>query len=373
MQFIHNVTAVKSLFLTTLLFSVFLLLVPFVSTDAKNETFVLVLDPGHGGKDPGAIGKKGKEKHINLKITKLAGEYIRQKHPEVKIIYTRTGDTFIGLHERADMANRNKANLFISIHTNSVNNKSVKGPEVFTFGISKTKENFNVAKKENSVIYLEDNYEEKYEGFNQNMAESFIMFEFMQNVYTEQSINFASLVQDELKSCVQWRDRGVKQAEYLVLWKATMPRILIELDFISNADAENFLLSEKGQKRYAKAICDAFSKYKAEYDRKNTGNKTLQVQNTKPANKTENKPSDIKNTKKVYKVQILSSSKKIPDNSRQLKGYKADYYTENNLYKYTYGESGDFIEISKIRKSLLKDFKDAFVVCFENGIRVSIN
>lgn len=330
---------------------------PSISTEANNEVFVLVLDPGHGGKDPGAIGKKGEEKKINLNVAKYAGEYIKKKHPDVKIIYTRSTDQFIGLNERANTANKNKANLFISIHTNAVKNRTIKGPEVFTFGVSKTKENFEVAKKENEVIYLEDNYKEKYEGFDPTLAESYIIFEFMQNVFAEQSIHFASLVQNRLTKCVSWKGRGIKQAEYLVLLKSTMPRILIELDFITNPDAEKFLLSEKGQKKYAQSICDAFTEYKSEYDRKNKVNTVI--------------PSlTNQDNKKVYKVQILASSKKLPANSRQLKGYPAEFYIENNTYKYTYGESDDPDEISKIRKSLLNDFKDAFIICFENGKKV---
>ena len=368
----------KQLF--SIVLCVFLLSTTSTFADNKDETFILVIDPGHGGKDPGAIGKKGKEKNINLAVALQAGKYIEQKHPDVKIVYTRKKDVFIGLDERADIANRSKANLFISIHTNASKTTSVCGPEVFTFGVSRTKENLEVAKRENSVIMLEDNYEEKYEGFDPNSSESYIIFEFMQNKFVEQSIDFASTMQRELQKCVRWGGRGVKQAEYLILRKSSMPRVLIELDFISNSKAEDVLLSDAGQKKYAKAISDAFTKYKAEYDRKNQTKPVQKEVAKKEEQAQEIKTSTIekpKNTNSqptqdgiVYKVQILASPKKLPAKSPELKGYDADYYQEKSLYKYTYGETSDWNEISRIRKSLLKDFKDAFIITFKDGVKV---
>jgi len=346
-----------------------------LSANNKNEAFVVVIDPGHGGKDPGAVGRKGKEKNINLSVSLLLGKYIAEKHPDVKIIYTRDRDVFKGLDERANIANKAKANLFISIHTNAAKSSEVRGPEVFTFGVSRTEENLEVAKRENAVILLEDNYEEKYEGFDPKSSESYIMFQFLQNKFVEQSIDFASLVQNELKACVSWKDRGVKQAEYLVLRKSSMPRVLVELDFISNREAENFLISDAGQKRYARAISNAFTQYKTNYDRKNGITPISERENRNSrevveTTKKTNPPKEVKSKGIVHKVQILSTSNKLSNNSPHLKGYKADYYVENNLYKYTYGESTDWSEISKIRQTLLKDFKDAFIVSFENGIKV---
>jgi len=370
----------------------FLALTVSVFAGIIDEPFVLVLDAGHGGKDSGAIVKKAKEKDINLAVTLLAGKYIAEKHPEVRIVYTRDKDEFIGLNDRANIANKSRANLFISIHANSSENRHVQGVEVYTFGISRTQENLEVAKRENSVIFLEDNYEEKYEGYNPNSPESFIMFEFIQNKFVEQSINFASSVRNEMKDCVKWKDRGVKQAEYLVLRKSSMPRILIELDFLTNPDAVSFLTSEAGQRKYARAICNAFTQYKKDYDRKN---RVFQVSQPSPQRKADeagliqtitidepknnqvnaNKASAKKQTstapkKVVYKVQILASPKKLSAKSPLLKGYKADYYIENNLYKYTYGESTSQQKILQIRKSLLKDFRDAFVIVFEDGVKV---
>jgi N-acetylmuramoyl-L-alanine amidase len=362
-----------------------------VSASIIDEPFVLVLDAGHGGKDSGAISRKTKEKNINLAVTLLAGKYIAEKHPDVRIIYTRDKDEFIGLNDRANVANKSKANLFISIHANSSEHSYVRGVEVYTFGISRTQENLEVAKRENSVIFLEDNYEEKYEGYDPNSPESFILFEFIQNKYVEQSINFASSVRNEMKNCVKWKDRGVKQAEYLVLRKSSMPRILIELDFLTNPDAESFLTSEAGQRKYAKAICNAFTQYKRNYDRKNRISQVLQPSqrkveekeegtskstigepnNRQPADKASSKEQKQTAPKKVvYKVQIVASPKALPAKSPLLKGYKADYYIEDNLYKYTYGESTSKQKIFQIRKSLLKDFRDAFVIVFEDGVKV---
>lgn len=244
-----------------------------VQTGANNLPFVLVIDPGHGGKAVGAVGKKGKEKDINLAVSKLLKQYIEEEHPDVTIIMTRETDVAVGLDERADMANKANANLFISIHANAIRKKSqIHGSEVYTFGLSRNKENLEVAKRENSVILLEDNYEQKYEGFDPNSSESYIIFEFMQNKFVEQSVDFATMVQRQLVETAHRKDLGVKQAEFLVLRKSTMPRILVELDFISNPEAEQFMLSREGQEILARSVCNAFTEYKKDFDRK-TGKK----------------------------------------------------------------------------------------------------
>ncbi|GHT28046.1 N-acetylmuramoyl-L-alanine amidase [Bacteroidia bacterium] len=363
-----------------------------LQAQADNESFVLVIDPGHGGKDPGAIGRKGKEKDINLAVGKLLGQYISAEHPNVKIVYTRNKDIFIGLKERSEIANKSNANLFISIHTNAVSkNSGVKGAEVYTFGLLSTNENFEVVKRENSVILLEDNYEQKYEGFDPASSESYIMFEFMSNKYAEQSVNFASLVQKELTKTAKRYDRGVKQAAYLVLRESTMPRILVELDFISNPEAENYLLSKTGQNVLARSICNAFNKYKKDFDRRTdavlpdltasnkeetpvkveTEKKVREdVKTEKQAEETVSPQKESDSGKKVYKVQILASTKKIPEKSPELKGYKVDFYVEKNWYKYTYGESSDRNEIENIRKKITKDFKGAFIITFVDGVKV---
>jgi N-acetylmuramoyl-L-alanine amidase len=348
------------------------------SVDAK-DSFVLVIDPGHGGKDTGAIGRKGKEKDVNLAVSSYLGQYIQSEHPDVTVIFTRNRDVFIGLKERADIANKSNANLFISVHTNSIakKNSEINGAEVYTFGLNRSDENFEVAKRENSVILLEDNYEQKYEGFNPTSSESYIMFEFIVNKYAEQSVNFASMVQKELVETAGRYDRGVKQAAYLVLRESSMPRILIELDFISNPKAEDYLLSEEGQKKLARSVSNAFTLYKKDFDRKMSASISVipktadSVAQAIPEEKNVSEETSRKGTpNKVYKVQILASTKKIPANSPELKGYKVDFYVENKMYKYTYGESSDWNEINRIRKKISKDFKNAFIITFINGIKV---
>jgi N-acetylmuramoyl-L-alanine amidase len=371
---------------------VVILWIVFIFPVAASD-FVLVIDPGHGGKDPGARGKKGKEKDINLAVAKLAGQYIAGEHPDLKIVYTRNKDVFIGLNERADIANRVNANLFISIHANAVSKKksNIKGAEVFTFGVTRIEENLEVAKMENSVILLEDNYEQKYEGFDPNSAESYIIFEFMMNQYADQSINFASMVQKELVSTSKRYNRGVKQAGYLVLRKSTMPRILIELDFISNPESESYLLSAAGQKSMARAIGNAFTEYKKEFDRKEKSStqegvveqpakalpENRQLPNpTEQITVSENRPAEpVKkvSSNRIYKVQILASVKKLAAKSSELKGYKADCFVEGKYYKYTCGESSDWNEIEKLRQKIAKDFKGAFIVAFENGVKMPVN
>lgn len=246
-----------------------------VQAVADNPPFVLVIDPGHGGKAAGAVGKKGKEKDINLAVSILLKQYIEEEHPDVTIIMTRDRDVNVGLDERADIANKANANLFISIHANAVTRRKphINGSEVYTFGLSRNEENLEVAKRENSVILLEDNYEQKYEGFDPNSSESYIIFEFMQNKFVEQSVDFATMVQRQLVETAHRKDLGVKQAEFLVLRKSTMPRVLVELDFISNPEAELFMLSKEGQEILARSICNAFTEYKTAFDR-TTGKKS---------------------------------------------------------------------------------------------------
>jgi N-acetylmuramoyl-L-alanine amidase len=340
-----------------------------VSADNRAEDFVLVIDAGHGGKDPGALGKKSKEKDINLAVSTLVSNYISKEHPDVKIVYTRNKDTKIELKDRTNIANKANANLFISIHSNASSKQSVSGAEVYILGLHRTNENLSVAQRENSVILLEDNYQEKYKGYDPKLPEFRIIYELMQEKYMQQSLNFATMVQKELVRTAKRKNNGVKQAGFWVLVGASMPAILIELDYISNNDCEKFLASKTGQEKLARAIANAFSGYKKEWDAKKNRN-PASYENTGKTDeaKVNNNPPET-NKGIVYKVQILASAKKLPENSNQLKGYKAGYYVENNLYKYTYGESPDWNEIVRIRKSLLKDFNDAFIIKFENGIK----
>lgn len=385
---------------------------------AKEKTFTVVIDAGHGGKDPGARGSSINEKTINLAVALKLGNLISEKHGDVKVIYTRKTDVFIELDERANIANRNKADLFISIHTNAVKKgSSVSGTETYTLGLARTDENLEVAMRENSAILLEDNYLQKYEGFDPTSSESYIIFEFMQNKHMEQSISLASEVQKCFASAKR-NNRGVRQAGFLVLRKTSMPSILVELGYISNPAEERFMKTNEGQNKLATAIYNAFTKYKWEYDRKRgalAGNASaapiLDVSDdsnesdesqtisappgseeyirqkneawkanrnrvSKPLVSSEPttpvKPEkQVKGGQTVYKIQILTSDKKLSPGSKLFKGYKnVDFFVEKGLYKYTYGETTSFDSIRKLRRQVAKDFKDAFIVAFKDGKKV---
>jgi N-acetylmuramoyl-L-alanine amidase len=356
---------------------------------AEEKVFTVVIDAGHGGKDPGAKGLLINEKAINLSVALKLGNLISENKENIKVIYTRKTDRFIGLDERANIANRNKADLFISIHANAIKNAGhIAGTETFTLGLANGSENQEVARRENSAILLEDNYLQKYEGFDPNSTESYIIFEFMQNKHMEQSISLASEIQKAFKGTKR-NDRGVKQAGLLVLRKTSMPAVLVELGFLTNAAEERFMKSADGQNILAKAIYDAFTSYKHEFDKRQgtvAVRKTDTQKKDEPA-KTQSSTARAStpaaatpaaNTQQksatVYKVQIIISPKKLPTNSRQLKGYKnVSFYEENGLYKYTYGESSDFAAIKATHKKIQKDFKDAFIVAFKDGKRVKQN
>jgi len=235
------------------------------SLPAKDE-WVVVIDAGHGGRDPGAVGAKAKEKNINLSVALRTGKYIGDNLKDVKVIYTRDDDTFIGLAERAEFANKNKADLFISIHSNAMTDKRFTGAETYVLGQTMDEANLQVAMKENSVITLEQGYETKYEGFDPNSVESYIIFSLMQNTYLRQSTELATMIQSQFRDRVGRKDRGVRQAGFQVLWRTTMPSVLVELGFITNAEEEKFLVSEQGQDYLASAIFRAFRDYKQAID-----------------------------------------------------------------------------------------------------------
>ena len=237
-----------------------------LTTQAQaSKAFTLVLDAGHGGKDPGALGKKGKEKNINLAVTLAVGKLVEQNLKEVKVVYTRKTDVFVELNERAAIANRAKADLFVSIHTNALpKGAQGHGSETYTLGMHRAADNLAVAKRENSVIMLENDYENRYEGFDPKSAESYIIFEFMQDKNMEKSVNLATLIQQQFRSAGRI-DKGVHQAGFLVLRNTSMPSCLIELGYISTASEENYLVSDRGVNELAMSIYQAIKKYKASH------------------------------------------------------------------------------------------------------------
>jgi N-acetylmuramoyl-L-alanine amidase len=239
-------------------FVMFLWLLPLVALAAT--PFTVVIDAGHGGKDPGTLGSSCKEKDIVLAIALRLGALVKEEQPDVKVIYTRNTDEFIELNRRADIANKAKANLFISLHADHAETSTVKGASTFTLGQNRSAENMAIAKRENSVILREDNYKESYEGFDPNSPESYIMFEFMQSNYMDQSIRFASKIQNQFKKDGR-QDRGVRQDVFLVLRNTSMPSALIEVGFLSNPDEERFLKSSEGQDQVAHSIYKGFAEF----------------------------------------------------------------------------------------------------------------
>ena len=367
------------------------LALPLSHLSAQGKDFTLVIDPGHGGKDPGAIGKKGKEKNINLSVALKLGNLIKENCKDVNIVYTRQKDTFVALDRRAQIANNAKADLFISIHTNSVaKGKTVRGTETYTLGLHRTDDNLEVAKKENSVILIESDYEQRYAGFNPNSSESYIIFEFLQDKNMEKSVRLATDIQKQFKNTAKRIDKGVHQAGFLVLRETTMPGVLVELGYISTPDEERYLLTEAGTSALAKSIYQAFLSYKKKYDMgDNTRPAQAKVEEPAPvqkpktpskpqnANKPKNESTKSKGTqsdKPIFKIQFLTSDKKLPAGSKLFKGLTpVGHYQEKGIYKYTYGESHDYNKVLKTKRQISTKFKDAFIIAFKNGKKMNVN
>lgn len=388
---------------------IILCIVPLCAT-AVNKQFTLVIDAGHGGSDAGAKGAISKEKDINLKVALAFGRLVQENCPDVKLVYTRKTDVFIPLHERANIANRNKANLFISIHTNALPKGRIsRGLETYTLGMHRAGDNFDVAKRENAVILYEKDYKEKYEGFNPNSSESYIMFEFLQDKNMANSVELAKFVQKRTCASAQRQNKGVKQAGFLVLRETSMPSCLIELGFISTPDEERFLNSDQGVKSLAFGIFQAFCEYRAKYDKSVTVPfKATQYEDfaatrkkdsdARKARKTEEAPKPVPvddsrtrmmdgqqpdeepqkpqtdYTAPVFKVQIVASDVQLKKSSPQLKGMAdVQCYQENGMYKYTVGESENPNDILRLRKTLLDKFPQAFVIAFRDGAKMNVN
>lgn len=368
------------------------LLSPLCSSNAEAKDFVVVIDPGHGGHDPGAIGKISKEKNINLNVALKLGRQIKRNCPDVKVIYTRERDVFIPLDRRAEIANNAKADLFISIHTNALaKNRTIKGASTWTLGLAKSDDNLEVAKRENAVILYESDYQTRYAGFNPNSAESYIIFEFMQDKYMSQSVHLASLVQKNFRHTCQRPDRGVHQAGFLVLKASAMPSILVELGFISTPEEERYLNSDSGTASLANGIFRAFLTYKREQEIRLSGSSnTILPEDVpepapEPAQETVEKPVQQKKTENkssaqterssiVFKIQILTSSRPLAKNDKRLKGLKeVDYYKENGIYKYTYAASPDYNKVLRSKRQIAAKFKDAFIIAFKNGEKMNVN
>lgn len=372
---------------------------------AEAKDFVVVIDAGHGGHDPGATGRRGKEKNINLEVALKVGKLIDRNCKGVKVIYTRKKDVFVTLNGRADIANKAKADLFISIHTNSMpkGHSSTQGAETYTLGLHRTADNLNVAKRENSVILIEDNYQQRYAGFNPNSSESYIIFEFIQDKYMKQSVRLATLIQKQFRTYARRPDKGVHQAGFLVLRETYMPSVLVELGYISSPTEENYLLSDAGTSALAHSIYMAFVSYKREHDVESHDMPTTDtVYNPiqpepveSPANDSTTEAITPDNTinqsmrkeavkpkdaavwdigRPVFKIQFYISSEKLPNGSPKFKGLSpVSYYKENGVYKYTYGENANYNKVYKAYKEVRAKFKDSFIIATKNGKKINVH
>ena len=396
----------------------------FVMTSlAANKRFTLVIDPGHGGHDAGALGAISKEKNINLAVALRFGKYVEQNLPEVRVIYTRKTDVFIPLNERANIANRANADLFISVHTNALPaGKVARGFETYTLGMHRAKDNLDVAMRENSVISMEKDYQQRYQGFDPRSSESYIIFEFIQGKNMERSVELARMIQRGVCDGANRPDKGVHQAGFLVLRETSMPGCLIELGFITTPDEERLLNNDSRVDDIARGIYEAFAKYKNKYDRsvsvpyraKDSEDVNIPkiVPDQEPAPKTRvvtrgkqpkreeatpeqpkrevKKQEPKKDVKKqepkkevkkaeiadapVFKLQIFVGSRNLRKGDAHFKG-ETDYdsFQEGNLVKYTLGASTNYNEIYRLRKEKLDKFPEAFIIAFKNGQKYDVN
>ena len=329
----------------------------------KDARPVVVIDAGHGGKDPGAIGRKAQEKAITLSVAMKLGKLIGENLGDVQVIYTRDSDEFIELHQRAAIANKNKSDLFISIHCNANKNRALRGAETYIMGLHRSQANLEVAKFENASILLESDYSSTYEGFDPNSDESYIIFSLYQNANLELSTQLAAVIQEQMSERVGLTDRGVRQAGFLVLYKTAMPSVLAEIGYLSNAEEENFLISEKGQDYIASALYRAVREYLNE-------TRIRQEENRPPATSA----PELKNPDVFYSIQVKSSPKQLKVDAGNFSGLKGvEMYRHEGLYKYRVGKVQDlgkaFDLLEDVKK---KGYKDAFVIAFRGAERITV-
>ena len=374
-----------------------------LTATGANRRFTLVIDPGHGGHDAGALGAISKEKNINLSVALQFGKYVERNMPDVRVIYTRKTDVFIPLKERANIANRANADLFISVHTNALPaGKIARGFETYTLGMHRAKDNLDVAMRENSVISMERGYQQTYQGFDPRSSESYIIFEFIQGKNMERSVELARNIQRKVCSGANRPDKGVHQAGFLVLRETSMPSCLIELGFITTADEENLLNDASRVDDIARGIYEGFAQYRNKYDKsisvpyraadtesvsvakivsdKKQEQPERRAENVDTAPRrtvAQNKPAQQKANvadAPVFKLQIFVSNRTLRKGDAHFKG-ETDYdsYQEGNMVKYTMGASTNYNEIYRLRKSLAEKFPEAFIVAFKNGKKYDVN
>ncbi|HOZ13258.1 MAG TPA: N-acetylmuramoyl-L-alanine amidase [Tenuifilaceae bacterium] len=353
----------------------------FCQSSESYDIRKIVIDAGHGGKDPGTVGRISKEKDITLKIALKLGSYIEKSFPSIKIIYTRKDDTFIPLDERSKIANDAGADLFISIHCNATERNSPIGTETYVMGLHRSNDNLDVAMRENAVITYEDDYSTKYEGYDPNSSESFIIFSMLQNAHLDQSLNFANLIQTDFRERANRKDRGVRQAGFLVLWKTSMPSVLVEVGYLSHPKEELYLNSAEGQEHLSSSIFRAFKEYKRNIDErneiaaKNQFNHTLQNSVSKEPAQINTSWENPKSTSSVsFKVQFLVSSKKLTPDSNHFSNLKDIYEIEaNGVYKYCAGNTSSYNDILAYCQEIKKIYPDAFIIALKNGNPIPID
>jgi N-acetylmuramoyl-L-alanine amidase len=352
-------------------------LLAFKSTSNKQDTInsaikTVVIDAGHGGKDPGCHGAASNEKSVCLSIALKLGNAIKAKYPGIKVIYTRDKDVFVELDERAKIANRAKADLFICIHANSAS-PAAFGTETYVLGLHRTESQAKIADRENSTIYLEADKGEKYKDFDLS-PDAIIARQLQLSVFLDQSILFASKLQQEFKKLGRY-DRGVKQAGFLVLYKTTMPSVLIETGFLTNPGEEKFLGENDGQIRMANAMFSAFEKYKSDLEGVTSVTNKPIIEEVPEAPK-QNLPTTVEPTKELvtFRIQIETSEVKLAKNAARFKGFEVMEYQQDGFFKYTTGQfENDFKAANAYKNELRqKGFPNAFVVAFQNGERINL-
>lgn len=329
----------------------------------------ICIDAGHGGSDPGAGGLQSWEKDIVLKLALKVGKLIQQTYPDIKVIYTRKTDVLIDLSERGQIANRNHADLFISIHINSNDSRSPHGLETYVLGLHRTKENLEVAMKENSAIKYEEDYSTKYAGFDPTRPESYIMFSLMQNLYLEKSLHVAALVQEEMVKATKRVDRGVRQAGYIVLVKAAMPAILIEAGFISNPEEEKFLLSQTGQNKIATSIFNAIQRYKQKVEKRK--DVILTKEEPEKIVKVEKAPLESPASLR-YAIQVASATARIANASRLCSGEKVYELVAEGRYRYYVVPSENLETVKKHFPGIRNKVRDCFIIAISDGKAISV-
>lgn len=346
----------------------------------------IVIDAGHGGHDPGACGKKSKEKDITLQVALYTGKMIQTHCSGVEVFYTRDTDVFVELYNRAKIANEKNADVFISIHCNGSTRKEASGSEFFVMGLDKSEQNLEIAKKENASILLESDYEAQYEGIDPNSSEAYIAFSLFQHTFLEQSANLASFLMNTFKSHVGLTNRGVKQAPFLVLWRTAMPSVLIEIGFISNPTEEEFLMKDENKKKIAYSIYKAFVQYKNTIEGTSTpiiefskilpdvteNTSVVDPIKTDTGNTTTTSAIDPKGV--TFSVQLFIDPILLPESDEKFKGQKGTtYYQDAGYYKYISGSFTTFAEATEHQKKMKQEgFAEAFVVAFNNKTRIDV-